>query len=395
MIPKKKFLKKKITLVVLNLFSLPLVMPLAVLRYVFKVKFWRMRGSRIGHLAGNTEFLLRKIQSGTEKELNHVAIASSDIANQQLLAMFRRKLKVVTFPQPIYLRALLRILALHSILKKTKLFQELPPAGPPCEFTATKPSLTFTEQEEGQGKELLQKLSVGDNWFICFHSRDPSYLDGQWKKGDSYHGFRNSDVNNFLKAAEYITQQGGYAFRMGAKVDKALSVENPRIIDYAALHRDDFGDIYLTGKCKFFLGTTAGLVCVAFILHKPIAFTNLIPVNTPALGEKDLFIPKKIWSQKEERFLTLREILHSEVIKYGKSEEYHQAGLVPMENTAEEILDLAREMNQRLDGTWRSADGDEKLQKKFRLILEENLQVYQFPARIGAQFLRENKDLLK
>lgn len=394
MIQKKKFLKQKIILLVLNLFSLPLVMPLAALRYVFKVKLWRMRGSRIGHLAGNTESLFRKIQLGTEKELNHVAIASSDIANQQLLAMFRRKLKVLTFPQPIYLRALLRTLALHSILNKTKLFQEFPPAGEDHEFDRTNSSLNFIEKEEKQGKELLQKLAAGDSWFVCFHSRDPSYLDGQWKKGDSYHGFRNSEVNNFLKAAEYITRQGGYALRMGAKIDKALPVENTKIIDYAVLHRDDFGDIYLTGKCKFFLGTTAGLVCVAFILGRPIAFTNLIPLDTPFLGKKDLFIPKKIWSQKESRFLTFREILHSEVIKYSKSEEYRQAGLVPTENTPEEILDLALEMNERLDGTWKSASRDEKLQKKFRVILEENPQVYQFPARIGAKFLRENKQLL-
>ena len=173
-----------------------------------------------------------------------------------------------------------------------------------------------------------------------------------------------------------------------------MSVDNEKIVDYATLFRNDFGDIYLPAKCRFFLGTTAGLVGVAFIFGKPIAFTNLIPMDTVFLGKKNLFIPKKIWSQKENRFLTLREILHSEAIKYGKSEEYRKASLVPMENTQEEILDLAMEMNERLDGTWQTTAEDAKLQRKFRSILEKSTYCYQFKGRIGASFLLKNKELL-
>ena len=57
-------------------------------------------------------------------------------------------------------------------------------------------------------------------------------------------------------------------------------------------------------------------------------------------------------------------------------------------------LDLAMEMNQRLDGKWVTTPQDEILQQKFKSLFHTDPHCYGFPSRIGAQFLRENKDLL-
>src|SRR3989338_2857254 len=388
-----KKIKRHAKVVLINGIAVVFFLPLVLLRKVFKVKLWRMRGNRIGHLAGNTESLLRLIQLGKESKFNHVILSSFDVANQQLLTMFKRKLKIVEIPQPKLVRELLRNLAHYSLLNKTHLFAELPPVGHQREFDTTVPSLSFTNEEEKLGKELLDKMKV-DGWFICFHSRDSSYLNSQWKQGDSYNHYRNTEVANFLQAADYISQKEGYALRIGSKIDKALSTDNEKIIDYANRFRNDFGDVYLLAKCKFFLGTTAGLVSVAFVFGKPIALTNLIPINTAFLAKRDLFIPKKIWSSNEKRFLSFKEILSSEIVGYTTSQAYEKAGLVAVENTPEEILELTEEMNRRLDGNWKTTAEDEKLQREFREILRQHQHCYQFQARIGTVFLQKNKELL-
>ncbi|MFQ6618950.1 MAG: TIGR04372 family glycosyltransferase, partial [Fidelibacterota bacterium] len=83
-----------------------------------------------------------------------------------------------------------------------------------------------------------------------------------------------------------------------------------------------------------------------------------------------IFIPKKIWSTEEKRFLTFREILESGVGGYFFSEQYIQAGLEAVENNAEEILDLAKEMNERLNGNFEYTEEDEELQNKFHSLYQ-------------------------
>jgi putative glycosyltransferase (TIGR04372 family) len=284
-------------------------------------------------------------------------------------------------------------------LRRFSPFEELPfEPNAYYEFNNTERNLYFTDAEEEEGKRLLKKMGISENsWFVCFHSRDPAYLSTQFKFDSSYHDFRDCDIKNYLKAAKYITDSGGFAVRVGSVVaEKLPDMKNPRIIDYASYYRTDFGDIYLPAKCKFFLGSSAGLLCVPYIFHVPVAMANYIPMSVaPSPRKGDLFIPMKIWSVKEKRFLTFREILESGVADYLYSEQYAEAGVTPVENTADEILDLAIEMNERLDGAFETTEEDEELQKKFHSLFKPHHHCYGTPVRIGTKFLRENKELLE
>jgi putative glycosyltransferase (TIGR04372 family) len=100
--------------------------------------------------------------------------------------------------------------------------------------------------------------------------------------------------------------------------------------------------------------------------------------------------------------LTFREIIKFEDDIYLKikrrylhDEDYWKAGLKVIENTPEEILDLVKEMNQRLDGTWKMKEGDAELQKEFKSLFKKDSPCYGFPSMIGTEFLRKNKELLK
>ncbi|MEK6969710.1 MAG: TIGR04372 family glycosyltransferase [Nanoarchaeota archaeon] len=407
-----KFVRKNITnslvLRIIDLGLIPIAIPLLITRYVFKIKFFRVSGGRIGPLALNNEVFLRKLQLGIEKEnkTRYIGIAHTSVCNNQLIKMLKRKMTIIQIPQPRFVRAITKIMASKSILSKWGLFITTPfelRSFP--QFNETNPSLSFTDAEEEKGKELLKEMGVNNNWFICFHARDPVYVGQHLKRGDSRFTYRNCSIENYTKAAEYITKQGGYALRMGAKVETKLSeLDNRKIIDYATKHRTEFGDIYLSARCKFFLGVHTGLESVSQIFNTPGAMANHTPLTplTPFCdvqyfppGKKDLFIPKKIWSIKKKRFLTFKEIIEFEMNKFSyEAEDYKKEGLVPVENTSKEILDLAMEMNERLDGTWKTTKEDEELQHKFKSLFKQGPKEYPFSVRIGAKFLRENKHLL-
>lgn len=369
---------------------------LYIKKHFKSIKLCRIISHRIGHLAANTDLFLRRLQlKKIDNKILYIGIASSKTANKQLLKMFQRKMPII---ENELAYQIVEKMCSNPDLKKFSPFEELPfNSNEYYEFNNTKPNLSFTDSEEEEGRKLLKRMGIDENsWFVCFHSRDPAYLSKTYgRERVRYHDYRDCDIKNYLKAAKYIADKGGFAVRMGSAVaEKLPDMNNPRIIDYASYYRTDFGDVYLPAKCKFFLGNTAGLLFVSSIFHAPVVGTNFIPFDTP-FRNGDLFIPKRIWSIKEKRFLTIREMLELDWETHLRTEAYAKEGLKLIENTADEILDLAIEMNERLDGTFKTTKEDVDLQNRFRSLLKPHHHCYGNPARIGTKFLRENKELLE
>lgn len=327
----------------------------------------------------------------------YLGVAEKPAANQQLLNMYKRKFSIT---QNKLARGILGRL---SLTKTTTFFKDLSLLNdthyPLYKLESSEPVIAFAPSEEEEGKRLLDQLSIDeDAWFVCFHARDSAYLSARRPNRDwTYHKFRDCDVKNYLEAAKYIASCGGFAVRMGHIVaEKLADLHEPRIIDYASDCRSDFGDIYLAAKAKFFLGSTAGIFLVSTIFGVPVALANFAHMEllTP-LKTGDLFIPKKIWSIEEKRLLTFREILGSGIGRWLRSEEYARARLEVIENTAEEILDLAQEMNKRLDGIFEYTEEDEELQRRFHSLIQPRHYCYGTPVRIGTRFLQQNRELLK
>jgi len=390
-----RYAKRRLYSVLMNLFGFMLLLCLYIIKPFKFVKLCPLHYDRLGELAADTDVFLRRLQleNTPKKRILYLGVSGKP-ANEQLLRMFKRKF-------PIIQSARAGAITNSYALRRSMFYESIPAhTGKFYEFNNTEPNLHFTESEEDEGKKLLNQMGIDHNsWFVCFHSRDSVYLDKyrsyRSREEWSYHDYLNSDIENYLEAAKYVASLGGFAVRMGYGVAKKLpDLNNARIIDYASCHRTDFGDTYLPAKCKFFLGGQTGLRLLSTIFNVPLATANVIPLERSPMRKGDLFIPKKIWSTKKERFLTFGEILASEVAHYDHSEQYAEAGLEVVENTPEEILDLAKEMNERLDGNLEYTEEDEELQKRFRSLFQPH-HSYGSPARIGANFLRHNKELLK
>ena len=201
--------------------------------------------------------------------------------------------------------------------------------------------------------------------------------------------------HDHVPAAEELTRRGYFALRMGAAVNEPLQTENPMVIDYATHFRTDFMDMYLGNQCRFLLITDCGYSNVAQVFRRPIVWTNfpyLDLVHTWLPNQ--IFIPKKLWHEEAQRFLTFPEILDSKIGRIARSDEMDQLGITLIENSPEEISAVALEMDDRLKGTWQETEEDEELQRRFRELFDSSELHGQIVSRIGAEFLRQNRDLL-
>ena len=364
------------------------------LRPIIRIRIGILFHARVGHLAAEAELFLRHQARGRQagKQLN--LILTGTPANHQLLRMIKRRLHVRDhrlFP--------LLYWAMHSITGRSGMWLELPWYGDEFdEFNNIPAQLSFTQEEEECGKMLLESMGMEPGApFVCIFARDNGYMNqahpAQGIGGWSRHDHRNTDILNCLPAAEYLACQGIYTVRMGQVVNKALPETNPKIVDYATNHRTDFGDVYLSAKCKFFLGCNSGIIGIAQIFNVPIAWANLIPLWHLPPGKRDIFIPKELRSIELGRPLDFSEIVDSRMYEWYKAESYQQAGIEVVENSPEQILALTKEMLARLGGTWETTEEDEESQQRFRDIFPPDHFSYGFPSSIGADFLRERTAL--
>lgn len=397
----KKAIKKVIEEMAYFLLFPALVLINVILKIFMKVKGYKniniidVNYTRIGHMAADTELFLRSNLQNKEKQLNFLVFLifwnKQFVANKQLTNMIKRKIKVVE-----------DIFSTHLILFLCRNMKVLRKYEPHCNFNFEvwdkyPPQLSFTIEEEEKGKELLREMNVEpEAKFICFHSRDECYLEKEsGGQGYSHNNYRDCSINNYLMAAEFLARKGIYAIRMGEIIKDKLTVNNSKIIDYAPCYRSDFGDMYLPAKCKFFLGNTAGLALVPVIFNVPVAIANYIPLGYPPLSARDIFIPKKLWLTKNKRFLTFREIIEMGAHEWQYTQNYLDNGIEVIENTPEEILELAKEMDARIDGRWVETEEDIELQTKYRQLFTPGIRGYGFKSRIGSKFLRDNRNLLE
>ena len=261
-----------------------------------------------------------------------------------------------------------------------------------------KANLAFSLKEEEMGRRALEILGIPNGkQYICFHARDSAYLDRFGHKIDwSYHDYRDSSVQNYVPAAEEMANRGCYAVRMGAIVKDPINSSNPQVIDYATNgQRTDFNDIYIGSHCRFFLCSNGGMSIIPEIFRIPVVYLNwpsILAISPWVL--KGLFIFKKFYLKNENRYMSFSEIMNLEFGGRDTNEILAKLNLELIENSPEEIRAVTMEMVERLDGIWETTEEDERLQQRFWAHFGPD-KLKSPGLRIGADFLRENKELLE
>ena len=389
-------------LIALRLASvIPIILIVRALRPWVLVRFGQLKSPAFGEFAATTELYLCERDAGSQPnrsiDIFHLGYR---ISNQQLKKMWARTLHIFSLGRPLYdANSLLPGGKPHKIPVPTEVdIHGLLPRS--------RVHLFFTAEEERLGQAGLRDLGLPEGApFVCIYARDTGYkgrdTGHKWSlllnQDERLHGHRNSSIHNLVPAAEELARRGYFAIRMGAVVNEDMQATNPMIIDYASKARSDFMDIYLSAKCRFFLGSTGGPLSVPRIFRRPVVCVNLVPLNTGhllAFSPAFVFIPKKLWLRDEGRFLTFREGLQPWPDWLSGSESYEHMGVEVIDNTPEELLAVAVEMDERLEGTWQTTEEDEELQQRFWSLLEMRDPIEEFRPRMGAEFLRQNRGLL-
>jgi putative glycosyltransferase (TIGR04372 family) len=246
------------------------------------------------------------------------------------------------------------------------------------------PLLTLTDSDNDRGWQCLQTLGVPpDAWFVGLHVREGR---------TTQRGARDADIRTYRMAIESIVARGGWVIRMG---DPSMTpmLPIPHAIDYvhSAVY-SDWMDVFLWAKCRFFIATTSGPAFVPPTFGVPCVATNWFPLLFRRWFGQDIYIPKLLWSESEERFLTFAEALSSGVGNAESLDFLSSVGIRVIDNTPEEIDEAVVEILERLDGTLRYSDEDEQLQARFNTMWASN--AFLANGRIGRAFLRKYAHLI-
>ena len=378
--------------------ALPVVILIRLLRPFFVIRLGKLRSNGIGHFAANTEVYLCECDAGInrpQKPFIDIWFNTPIVSNMQLNKMWKRTLNVLpaVIIRPLYLLNLLLPGGRAHIIFCNDCQRDVNNV-----LERFSPHLSFLPHEEAQGQSSLREMGVPEGHpFVCFHARDPVYLEKLYPNFNTrYHDYRNSNINNCVLAAEELSIRGYYTIRMGSLVKDDLKFSNPKIIDYATNgHWSEFMDIYLGARCTFFISSGSGIDAIPEIFRRLHIFVNIVPVERAhSWNSRHLFITKKHWLRDEHRFMTFHEIIKSGAGRFLRTQQFEAMGIELIENTPEEIAALAIEMDERLKGTWQTEKEDDELQQRFWSLFPKSELHGVIKSRIGTEFLRAYLDLL-
>jgi len=351
----------------------------------FRIEFVLLgNSSRIGHFVMEPECYLRVNQ--IEGRFIHPCflVETGRIANSYLLRLWSRCYSFVQIPSWLFVR-LCEYVARNPESRFRYVYGSLDRYAKAWSRVWDQPLLSIPAEDRRRGETLLRQLGIPEGaWFVCLHVREAGFLPRL-----SYHSYRDCDIDTYSTAVDLIVSQGGYVVRMGDPSMKRIK-SLPGVIDYAHSDlRSAFLDIFLCEHCRFFLGTSSGLVAVPAFFNRPMAEVNVVPFQYSM--PDSLFIPKLIYSITESRLLTFEEVVRRGIHQYDFAELYTRNGCSVVDNEPEDILRLTEEMMAVVAGKATYNPDDLFLRQVFARLLQPLGLSKKRPAFVGRDFMRKHK----
>lgn len=372
-----------------------LLLPLTLVGHIKGFRKLDIRVEHIGHLAAEPDTFLKETALGLMPRKRCFILApKTKVSNHHLLGYWRQYFIIVTSPWQCWL---LDLAAKHYFMKLdvsryvSSYFgtQDIYPIN--SLWGQRPPFLKLSAEDEDWGAKRFKELGIPkDAWFVAIHVREGGFLPAN----ELIQSHRNASVKNAIPALREIVGRGGICVRMGDKTMAPLP-EMEGVIDYAHHPlKSDRLDVVLCAKARFFLGCTSGLALLSSIFGVPVAYANMIPVETLGTRYCDISIPKLVWSKNQQRYLRFREMFASGISGFFFSHQYEKAGLIAEENSPDDILDLIKEMLDRLDHIFKEEPEDSELHADYMKLFKEGHYSYRACSRVGISFLRRHKSLI-
>jgi putative glycosyltransferase (TIGR04372 family) len=200
------------------------------------------------------------------------------------------------------------------------------------------------------------------------------------------------EISSYFPLINDLTSKRISVVRMGVHEEFRLpDTLGDLVKDYAFSNQSEFGDIWLSSNCQYFVSAGVGAWWLGAIFGKRTVITDSYALRGSS-GSNDLFIPQLAWLIRENCFATFEWMAKNYMWAIDRDRLGIEYTIV--RNTSQQIVDVNNEMLKRLDGTWQDKDEDLELQGRL-LSLQMSLKTGEWaPARMGAKFLREHQHLL-
>ena len=250
-----------------------------------------------------------------------------------------------------------------------------------------------TAAERERARLIMERFGLPrEAKFVCVHVREAGFSARVQSPG--HNAIRNADVMTYRAAIEYLVRQGFWVVRMGeATVTPLPPME--RVIDYARSPcKSAFMDIVLVAEGEFYVGSSAGLVNVAYIFNKFILMANALPLESAAWHPRHFWIPKLLYSTAEQRYLTYAEVVSRGIGAYHRLQHYAAAQVEIHDNSPEDILEGTQELHRWYLGDPGYSDEDVRAQRAFTQLFPPEYMGYGTRSRVCASFLRRYRHLM-
>ena len=232
-------------------------------------------------------------------------------------------------------------------------------------------SIPFLSRESAVAERYLKSKGwkLGEP-FVCLLVRDSKFLEVYREPYSEkyYHDYRDSEIETFMPAVEWLAAQGVWVLRMGKSMARPMKVNSNLMIDYAFdSEKSDLLDIWLFANCTGVISTSSGLDQLAMIYQKPQLYVNALPLGSLNSWTNMIWVPKNLRWRESGQDLTLNEHLDH---CYFDQASYDAAGITIVSLDESEINAAVQEFWWKICKVWSYNGENLDLQAKFWDILQ-------------------------
>ena len=378
---------------IITVINFPIVLMVYAIQPFVKLRFGYFSANRIGHFALDLGYEIAQNKNKNKNEIN-LYYLQGDVSNSQLAIIAKRELNVSQYYR-YFVYAYMALGLDKNILLPNRYKSESVGSR---DITGTtyysQYNISLLDQENVISESYMKKhgWTHGEK-FICINVRDNAFFD---ELEVSRHSYRNTDIDTYEEAVNYLLSLGYWIVRMGKKVGKPFKIKHSRLIDYGSdPNRSDLLDIWFCKNCYFFISTGTGVDSVAIMFKKQIVFVNHLPLVHIHSWVDSITVPKRLfWDNGKE--LSLKEHLDN---AYVDTRQYKKNKINIIDLSPDEIKSVVQEMVMRLNGSILTIKQNQE-QKLFWEILEHHdsygihHNVRNPNALFGISFLKRNPDFL-
>jgi putative glycosyltransferase (TIGR04372 family) len=390
-----KLYPKRITNGFIAVVHAPLLLLIYIMSPLIKIRFGYFSTDRIGHFAVDLGYAIainKEIANNKNRREVIFYYLQDEICNSQLKIIAKRELSVNQYYKYFVYAYTLLGLSSKIVIPYRHKCASRDIDGIMINFNY---NISLLDKENTIAEEYLKKYGwIKGEKFVCLNVRDSAFFN-ESKEVHNHNAIRNSDIDDYEAAVNYLLNMGYWVVRMGRKVERPFKIKHSRLIDYGVdPNSSDLLDIWLSKNCYFFISTGTGIDSVAQMFKKPIVIVNLLPIISLLSWLNTVTMPKRLFWEKGKE-LSLTEHLNNNL----KGCQYKEKGIKIVDLTPDEIKCGVQEMVARLNDMPLTSKNVQN-QKKFWHILEQHETYSKFHnirdlnASFALSFLDNNPDFL-